>query len=321
MTLKPLSHAMVNQDTLTSEFCETLNLNNIFGDLTQCDGDVLSILLQFPQADANGLIDMELHESNRSTSTVAKDHEEIVRTLPANVIPWEKARIQYDPDNLFATFTATATTPSPLANMKAVFSDGSTHAYELNGDISGSQVASGTNYAESISDTDVLRIFLGSNTALTQFYGYNNNLTGSIPDLSSNTALTHFRYFNNNLTGSIPDLSSNTALVQFQCFSNNLTGSIPDLSSNTALVQFQCFSNNLTGYTASTISSTVTTFNAASNALVESAINQILIDCDTASLGTGDTITLDGGTNAAPTGAGATAKANLIARGASVTTN
>jgi len=50
-------------------------------------------------------------------------------------------------------------------------------------------------------------------------------------------------------------------------------------------------------------------------------VNQILIDADASGIASGTTIKLEGGTNAAPTGAGLTAKNNLIANGAIVTTN
>ena len=164
---------------------------------------------------------------------------------------------------------------------------------------------------------------LSSNTALAVFYCYSNQLTGNIPDLSSNTALTQFHCYNNQLTGNIPDLSSNTALVIFDCNNNQLTGNIPDLSSNTALTNFRCYDNQLTGFTGGWPSETTFAFNASNNALTETAVNLILTEADAAyaSDATGTTINISGGTNAAPTGAGATAKASLIAKGATVTTN
>ncbi|MEN9936053.1 MAG: Nonlabens phage [Chloroflexota bacterium] len=88
---------------------------------------------------------------------------------------------------------------------------------------------------------------LTANTALTAFRCYNNQLTGSIPSLSANTALSVFNCYNNQLTGSIPSLSANTALSVFLCFGNQLTGSIPSLTANTALTDFRCFGNQLTG--------------------------------------------------------------------------
>ncbi len=56
------------------------------------------------------------------------------------------------------------------------------------------------------------------------------------------------------------------------------------------------------------------------NSLTETSVNNILIDLDNNDQLNGD-CRLDGGTNAAPTGAGITAKNNLIAKGWSVSTN
>jgi len=55
-------------------------------------------------------------------------------------------------------------------------------------------------------------------------------------------------------------------------------------------------------------------------ALTATSVNNILISIDAAGQSNG-TLGLNGGTSAAPTGAGATAKANLIAKGWTVTTN
>ena len=161
---------------------------------------------------------------------------------------------------------------------------------------------------------------LSNNVNLTQFSCNTNQLTGSIPDLSSNVNLIYFYCQANQLTGSIPDLSSNVNLVQFQCYSNQLTGSIPDLSSNVNLANFFCYFNQLTGYSGGWPAKAFN-FNAYGNALTEAAVNLILTEADTYGIATGTTISLAGGTNAVPTGAGLTAKANLIANGATVTTN
>ena len=53
----------------------------------------------------------------------------------------------------------------------------------------------------------------------------------------------------------------------------------------------------------------------------DTIINNMLIACDTLVMGTGDDIDFSGGTNATPTGAGATAKSNLQVRNCTVTTN
>jgi hypothetical protein len=155
---------------------------------------------------------------------------------------------------------------------------------------------------------------------LTDFRCYANKLIGSIPDLSSNINLTVFRCHSNQLTGSIPSLSNNINLIHFLCHSNQLTGSIPSLSSNVNLTRFLCHSNQLTGYTASTISTTLVDFRAENNLLTESAVNQILIDFDTAGH-SGGILNVGGTGNAAPTGAGLTAKTSLQGKSWTVTTN
>jgi len=163
---------------------------------------------------------------------------------------------------------------------------------------------------------------LSSNTALAYFFCYINQLTGSIPDLSSNTALAYFSCAANQLTGSIPDLSSNPALTVFYCYINQLTGSIPDLSSNTALTQFQCHNNQLTGIAVDFgVPNKTFIFNALNNQLTEVAINGILTAFDRDVTVSGGKIIINGAGNAAPTGAGLTAKTNMIAKGWTVSTN
>ena len=161
---------------------------------------------------------------------------------------------------------------------------------------------------------------LSNNTALIAFSIHNNQLTGTIPSLSNNTALNYFNVYNNQLTGSIPNLDNNTALINFYAYSNQLTGSIPSLSNNTALNYFSIHNNQLTDFVGGW-PNIAFTFDARVNKLTVDAVNQILIDADTYGIASGTTIKLEGGTNAAPTGAGLTAKNNLIANGATVTTN
>ena len=118
-------------------------------------------------------------------------------------------------------------------------------------------------------------------------------------------------------------IGNNTALQYFACYSNQLTGSIPSLDNNTALQYFYCHSNQLTGYPAGTNLNFTNTidFNASNNLLTEEAVNNILIAFDNGTIGAGSTINVGGTGNAAPTGAGITAKDNLIAAGHTVVTN
>jgi len=163
---------------------------------------------------------------------------------------------------------------------------------------------------------------LSANTALTIFYCPNNQLTGSIPSLSANTALTYFRCDSNQLTGSIPSLSANTALITFYCYSNQLTGSIPSLSANTSLAVFRCRNNQLTSWTDGTVSATLGDFQAQNNLLTQAAVDAILAAFVAAGRSTGTrTLNIGGTGNATPSSAGLADKATLQSRGWTVTTN
>lgn len=74
----------------------------------------------------------------------------------------------------------------------------------------------------------------------------NNNLRGTIPDLSALTHLERLDLSSNQLTGSIPDLSTLTHLEQLNLSKNQLTGSLPDLSQLIDLQQLELKGNQLT---------------------------------------------------------------------------
>jgi hypothetical protein len=164
---------------------------------------------------------------------------------------------------------------------------------------------------------------LTTNTALAYFQVGANQLTGSIPSLTTNTALVDFLAYSNQLTGSIPSLTTNTALVYFYVHVNQLTGSIPSLTTNAALVTFYVSNNQLTGYAGGLGTRVLTIFDASTNALTDIAVNAILADLVVAQAGGNPvcTVSLSGGTNAAPTGQGLLDKATLIAAKWTVTTN
>ncbi len=361
-----LNHLRLSDDLIAGEFAEILNYAEIFNVET---GPAITTTMQLPQPDGTtGLYDLGVWVDGRTTSVVVKDHEGTMVSIPAGMPALEGARVQYDPDALWGTFTASDTTPSTLPTAYAKYSDGSTTGWEKNGKVS-RLYASEENYDGVVTENDVLAVFFGSasgvtiinmnsnkligtmpdlspftamtavlltsnkltgsisnlsaNTALQTVFFQTNELSGDIPDLSANSVLQTIYLSSNQLTGSIPNLSSNTALKTFDVTTNQITGVIPDLSSNTALNTFSCGGNGLTGFAGGWPDKAVN-FNASSNALTESAVNQILIDADAAlSIGNvpGTTIYLTGGTNAAPTGAGITAKNNLVANGATVTTN
>jgi uncharacterized protein (TIGR02145 family) len=112
-----------------------------------------------------------------------------------------------------------------------------------------------------------------------------------------------------------------TNLAEFYCENNNLTA----LTTYSAwdIEDFNVSGNNLTSLIAHPEWANIYFFTAQNMALTEIVVNNILIALETAGIGidAGDEVSLDGGTNAAPTGSGATAKANMIALGALVLTN
>jgi hypothetical protein len=88
-------------------------------------------------------------------------------------------------------------------------------------------------------------------------------------------------------------------------------------------VTFYVSNNQLTGYTGGLGTRVLTTFDASTNALTDIAVNAILADLVVAQAGGNPvcTVSLSGGTNAAPTGQGLLDKATLIAAKWTVTTN
>lgn len=82
-------------------------------------------------------------------------------------------------------------------------------------------------------------------TALEVFHVCDNDLTGSIPNLSGLSALRHFCVTFNDLSGPLPALP--TSIEEFEAFGNQLSGNIPDLSTLTALDFFDVGNNDLTG--------------------------------------------------------------------------
>lgn len=162
-----------------------------------------------------------------------------------------------------------------------------------------------------------------ANVLLTDIRLQFNSLSGNIPALTGLNLLSIFQVSDNDFTGSIPDLTDNVALSNCNVSNNNLTGNIPALTTNVLLTQIVVSGQAISGYTASTLSTTLTSFLAIGCALSAAAVNQILADFVTnlaARPGVG-TINLSGGTNAAPTGQGLIDKAAIQAHGWTVTTN
>lgn len=159
---------------------------------------------------------------------------------------------------------------------------------------------------------------------LLESYSFDDSdFTGSIPDWSSNTSLVQIRIAHLSLSGTLPSLSNLTALDELYATGCGISGIIPSLTLNVVLRSIKIDSNALSDYTPSVIALTLIQFWAAGNALPESAVNQILADFATNLDGrpSSGEITLDGGTNAAPTGQGLIDKAAIILHGWTCTTN
>jgi hypothetical protein len=181
---------------------------------------------------------------------------------------------------------------------------------------------------------------------LTTFYGDSNSLQSV--NLSSLTNLSSVSIGNNDIPGSSTNsltsvnLSGCTALVNLVLNDSDFSGGIPnltglinldriyfdncsisgavDLSNLSALTQLS-FDGN-TALTSIVISDTqlITYFYATNCALTETAVNNILQSLDSSGVINGN-VNLLFGTSAAPTGAGLTARTNLIAKGWNVYTN
>ena len=148
------------------------------------------------------------------------------------------------------------------------------------------------------------------------------------PNFGKLENILQLRLYNNSLTGSIPDFTNLPNLQYLYLQGNSLTGGIPDIGTNhPALITCRLQNNQLSGLdTPWSISATTTEFRADGNALTTAAhINEILVRADAAGAVNG-LLNVSGGTNAAPDGSsggfdGLTARANLIGKGWTVTTN
>jgi hypothetical protein len=132
--------------------------------------------------------------------------------------------------------------------------------------------------------------------------------------------LTSLRiYGSNTLTGDIADAPANLTYLYISG-SNTLTGDIADAPANLTYLYISG-SNTISDYTAKTWTTKLATLEivpVSPGGLSESEINQLLIDLDDDFEWSTGTITLTG-TNAAPTGLGLTAKANMQSEGTAAT--
>jgi len=82
---------------------------------------------------------------------------------------------------------------------------------------------------------------------VTEISRTDQNLLGTIPDLSALTGLQKLWLNKNQLSGSIPDLSALTGLLELSFTLNQLSGTVPDLSALTSLQVLRLNQNQLTG--------------------------------------------------------------------------
>ena len=156
-------------------------------------------------------------------------------------------------------------------------------------------------------------------TSLLALYLFDNNLSGSVPSFAG-LPLTDIRIYDNSFSGSIPSLVDQPNLSLFWAYGNSLTGDIPDLSINKLNSGFKVQDNLLTGWIVSTFNVQLKIVDVSGNAIPSASINNGLIGLDTAGAFSG-TFDSSGGTNGAPTGAGATAVTSLQGKAWTVTTN
>ena len=137
------------------------------------------------------------------------------------------------------------------------------------------------------------------------------NLTGC-------TALQQLRLDDSDFSAGIPDLTGLINLESLDMDQCNIAGSI-DLSMLSSLTVLDLYGNtNLTSVTLP--GSNLDNVDLNDTALIQAAVNDILQWLDDSGV-TNGYVNLSGGTSAAPTGAGITAKDNLIANGWAVYIN
>ncbi|EDN71345.1 receptor protein kinase [Beggiatoa sp. PS] len=90
-------------------------------------------------------------------------------------------------------------------------------------------------------------IICNSDGYVTNISLYNNQLVGTLPDLSVLTELLYVSLSGNQLTGSLPDLSASTKLHTLAADNNQLSGTLPDLSALTQLKTLYFHDNQFTG--------------------------------------------------------------------------
>ena len=133
-------------------------------------------------------------------------------------------------------------------------------------------------------------------------------------------------------TLSAPSLAYVGGAITLQSLSSLTTVSLPSLAYVGTTVAMNTSNGNIANVTLGTVGTLKAivgaTINISGQKLTSASVNGILallVSLDgtngTTLWGSGKTLTINGGTNAAPSGQGVTDKATLVARGATVTTN
>jgi len=112
-----------------------------------------------------------------------------------------------------------------------------------NFDLSEANTLSFTTYSLSQNNLTFFPALTTSSNATYIDYSY-NTITGSIPDISY---IGTFICNNNQISGSVPNLSASYNLTYFDCSSNVMSGSISSLEGGGSIQYFNCSYNNLTG--------------------------------------------------------------------------
>lgn len=122
---------------------------------------------------------------------------------------------------------------------------------------------------------------------------------------------------NSNMGGSFPTFS--TSIEQIDFGGSGMSGDLPSLTSYTNLNKLWLYFNNFGVPSGWAVPQTLTSVILYNNSFIATEVNRALVAFDNAGASNGS-LNL-GGTNAAPTGSGITAKNSLISKGWSVTTN
>ena len=153
-------------------------------------------------------------------------------------------------------------------------------------------------------------------------------LTGVLPSFAAFVQLGQFDVSANSLTGALPSFGTCPILQEIYLNDNGFTGIIPSFAACRDLRNFIATNNLFSGYTPTCFVNQVNlgAIDLSNNAIANDAdINMILADLiQSLSVPGGRvtcTVTLTGGTNAAPTGQGLLDKIALNAAGWTVTTN